>query len=127
MDDLEWTPPGPGPWMQDRAHLPSSVTAMLQATYGRSFEQGFREAMAEYGALLDTLRMEFVNGFPYHQLVPFDAPGPDGPKSEEYIASRCCASSRALRPCAVGPSQPAAAQNAPQATATESRRFMLFS
>ena len=28
-----------------------------------------------------------LNGFEYSQTVPFDAPGPDGPRTPEYIAS----------------------------------------
>jgi rifampicin phosphotransferase len=87
MTDADWTPPGPGPWRQDRAHLPSSVTPLLQEAYPAGYERGFRETLAAFGALLDTLQLAFVNGFPYAQPVPFDAPGPDGPRTEEYIGS----------------------------------------
>jgi rifampicin phosphotransferase len=87
MTEVDWTPPGPGPWRQDRAHLPFSVTPLLQEAYPAGYERGFRETLAAFGALLDTLRLEFVNGFPYAQPVPLDAPGPDGPRTEEYIGS----------------------------------------
>ena len=61
--DAEWTPPGPGPWMQDRAHVPSSVTLLLQESFAGGFGEGFGEAMAPYGSLIDRLNVAFVNGF----------------------------------------------------------------
>jgi len=85
MDDVEWIAPGPGPWMQDRAHLPVSVTALFEELYPAGYRRGFAETMAAVGALLDTMDLRYVNGFPYAQPVPFDAPGPEGPRSEEYI------------------------------------------
>ena len=83
----DWTPPGPGPWLQDRAHLPASVTPLLQEAYPTGFAQGFGEAFAPFGVLLDSMRLVFVNGFPYIQPVPFDAPGPDGPRTHDYIVA----------------------------------------
>lgn len=85
--DATWSAPGPGPWMQDRAHLPVAVTPLLQEAYPSGFSKGFREAFEPWGVLLDTLRLEYVNGFPYVQPQPFDAPGADGPKSHEYIGA----------------------------------------
>ena len=40
-----WEPPGPGPWMQDRAHLPASVTPLLQELYPKGFSAGFAAAL----------------------------------------------------------------------------------
>ena len=40
-----------------------------------------------WGALLDTMQWRFVNGFPYMQPRPFDAPGPDGPKTPEQLGA----------------------------------------
>ncbi len=82
-----WEAPGPGPWGQDRAHLPVAVTPLLQETYPAGFAKGFAEAFEPWGVLLNTLRLEYVNGFPYMQPQPFDAPGPDGPKSHEEISA----------------------------------------
>ena len=31
--ETTWEAPGPGPWRQDRAHLPASISPMLQAVY----------------------------------------------------------------------------------------------
>jgi rifampicin phosphotransferase len=87
MNDGAWEPPGPGPWMQDRAHLPASVTPLLQELYPNGFSAGFAAALAPYGVLLDTMRLAFVNGFPYTQPVPFDVPGTDGPKTPEELGA----------------------------------------
>jgi phosphohistidine swiveling domain-containing protein len=83
----EWTAPGPGPWMQDRAHLPAAVTALLQEIYPAGMAKGFADALAPFGVLLDTMQLEYVNGFPYMQPLPFDAPGPDGPKTPEQLGA----------------------------------------
>ncbi len=87
MNGDAWEAPGPGTWMQDRAHLPASVTPLLQELYPEGFTRGFATALAPYGALIDCLRQAFVNGFPYTQPVPFDLPGPDGPKTPEEIGA----------------------------------------
>jgi phosphohistidine swiveling domain-containing protein len=84
---VEWMPPGPGPWLQDRSHLPSAVTPLMQTTYPPGMQRGFAEALAGWGSLLDTMNVRFVNGFIYLQPLPFDAPGPDGPKSPEYLGA----------------------------------------
>ena len=85
MSDVEWNPPGPGPWSQDRAHLPVSATRLIQEVYPDGFRRGFAETFAPWGVVLDTIEQAFVNGFPYLQPVPFDAPGPDGPPSPEEL------------------------------------------
>lgn len=87
MADVTWDPPGPGPWMQDRAHLPVSCTALLGEIYPEGFSRGFRETLEPWGALLDDMRLAYVNGFPFIQLVPLGAPGPDGPPSDEEIGA----------------------------------------
>ncbi len=87
MDDVQWQVPGPGTWMQDASHLPASSTAILQEIYPAGMAQGFGETFAEWGTLLDTMQQVFVNGFPYMQPLPFDAPGPDGPRTPEYLGA----------------------------------------
>ena len=37
MNGDAWEAPGPGTWMQDRAHLPASVTPLLQELYPEGF------------------------------------------------------------------------------------------
>jgi phosphohistidine swiveling domain-containing protein len=83
----DWTPPAPGPWMQDSAHAPISQTAALSALYPEGFNRGFTETFARYGMLLDRLAMAEVNGFTYHQPQPFDMPGPEGPMSPEELGA----------------------------------------
>lgn len=87
MTQVDWTPPGPGPWSQDRAHLPVSVTALIQEVYPDAFSRGFSETVAPWGLLLDDNQLRFVNGFPYTQPVMFDAPGPEGPKRPEDLGA----------------------------------------
>jgi phosphohistidine swiveling domain-containing protein len=86
-DAVAWEPPGPGPWMQDRAHLPSAVTPLMQSAYPPGMQRGFTETLAPWGALLDTMNVAYVNGFSYMQPVPFDAPGPGGAKSSDELGA----------------------------------------
>ncbi len=83
----DWTPPAPGPWQQDSAHLPSAQSAIWAEIYSEGFDRGFTETFARYGVLLDRLAMARVNGFVYYQPQPFDMPGPDGPLTEEQIGA----------------------------------------
>jgi pyruvate,water dikinase len=85
MSDLVWNAPGPGTWMQDRAHLPAATTPIIQEISPAGMAQGFGETFAQWGAIFDTMQQVFVNGFVYMQPLPFDAPGPDGPRSPEYL------------------------------------------
>ena len=55
--------------------------------YPAGFDRGFGETFADWGVLLDGITSVYVNGFEYSQVVPFDAPGPDGPRSPDYIVS----------------------------------------
>jgi pyruvate,water dikinase len=84
---LDWAPPGPGPWMQDRSHLPAAVTPLMQTTYPPGMARGFAEALEPWGSLLDGMNVQFVNGFFYMQPMPFDAPGPDGDKTPEQLGA----------------------------------------
>ena len=84
---VEWSAPGPGPWMQDRSHLPAAVTPLMQSAYPPGMQRGFAETLAAWGSLLDTMNVRFVNGFIYMQPLPFDAPGMDGPKSPEQLGA----------------------------------------
>jgi phosphohistidine swiveling domain-containing protein len=83
----DWTPPGPGPWQQDSAHNPAPSSRIACDVFETSFERGFEDTLTRYGSLLDRLALRTVNGFMYHQIQPFNMPGPDGPPSEEFIGS----------------------------------------
>ena len=73
--------------MQDRAHLPAAVTPLVQTAYPPGMMRGFAETLEPWGALLDEMRVAYVNGFAYMQPVPFDAPGPEGEKSPEQLGA----------------------------------------
>lgn len=83
--ETDWAVPGPGSWHQARAHFPASITPTLQAMYPAGFDRGFAETFADWGVLLDGITAVYVNGFEYSQTVPFDAPGPDGQRTPDYI------------------------------------------
>ena len=78
--DTDWEVPGPGSWHQGCSHFPASITPTLQAMYPAGFDRGFAETFADWGVLLDGITSVYVNGFEYSQAVPFDVPGPDGPR-----------------------------------------------
>lgn len=84
--DPSWNPPNPGPWMQDRAHTPAPNSRISIELYPDGFTRGFAESTENYGALV-TLAMASVNGYTYHQVQPFDLPGPDGPMAPEQIGA----------------------------------------
>ena len=83
----EWTPPTPGPWQQDQAHMPEAMSPVMQELYPAGFNRGFTETFSRYGVLLDRLGMASINGFTYHQPQPFDLPGPDGPMTPDQIGA----------------------------------------
>jgi phosphohistidine swiveling domain-containing protein len=85
--ETNWEAPGPGPWSQARAHFPASITPTLQTMYPYGGNRGFAETFADWGVLLDGITSMNVNGFQYSQIVPFDAPGPEGQRTAEYIAT----------------------------------------
>jgi rifampicin phosphotransferase len=87
VDELAWDAPGPGTWRQDRAHVPAPLTPIVQEIYPEGFGRGMAEAWSSWGALIDTIRMRPVNGFPYMQPVSFDMPGDDGPKTPEQLGA----------------------------------------
>lgn len=84
---LAFEPPGPGPWQQDSAHVPDGFSPIVADLYPEHAMRGFEETFARFGALLDGLAWGSVNGFPYHQPLPFDRPGPDGPPSAAFIGA----------------------------------------
>ena len=81
----DWTPPGPGPWQQDSAHIPDPMTTGAAEVFPPGFRRGMAEGFARYGLLLDRIDIGLVNGYSYLQPQPFDRPGPDGPPSEDFI------------------------------------------
>jgi pyruvate,water dikinase len=73
---VPFAPPGPGTWQLDAVHFPKPVTRLFAGMFPARFSVGFREGAKTYGALLDTLEFEAVNGVLY-----FAPRGVGAPKS----------------------------------------------
>ena len=63
-------PPGPGHWEQDPVHMPRPMSRYFQETHPPAFKTGTNDFARFYGMLIDGLRMAYVNGFGYNQVVP---------------------------------------------------------
>lgn len=63
-------PPGPGQWVLDRTHFPGGTTLMMRELVSEAVDSAYRRQFAEFGLPAQTLRMVFVNGFPYTRVVP---------------------------------------------------------
>ncbi len=88
--ELVFEPPGPGPWAQDPVHFPRPMTRYFQETHPPAFETGTNDFARFYGMLIDGLRIGYVNGFGYNQVLP--APDAEIParfqRAEEAYARR---------------------------------------
>jgi pyruvate,water dikinase len=67
---LSFDPPGPGSWEQDPVHFPRPTTRYFQETHPPAFWRGTNDFARFYGLLIDGLRITYVNGFGYNQLLP---------------------------------------------------------
>lgn len=63
-------PPGPGHWVLDRTHFPGGTTLLMREIVSEAVDAAYRRQFAEFGLPARTLRMVFVNGFPYTRVVP---------------------------------------------------------
>ncbi len=80
MADVVWEPPGPGVWELETVHAQRPTTKMVRTAWSYGLSKGFKYGCARYGAMLDYLQPETVNGFIYMQARPFGAPpGAAGP------------------------------------------------
>src|SRR5262245_27829195 len=70
MASTTFAAPGPGSWQIDAVHWPRPVTRLFAEIFPGRFDAGFREAARTYGAMLETLEFEAVNGFLYFALRP---------------------------------------------------------
>jgi len=77
---MNYTPPGPGSWILDAAHCERPHSRYVTDFFGDLYTRGFREGFARYGILLDTIELQFVDGFAYQRIAPLGAPpGATGP------------------------------------------------
>jgi rifampicin phosphotransferase len=65
MTALDFEPPGPGSWNLDPVHFPRPVTRYWAEMHPEPFRRGTREFMAYYGTVIESLEMQYVNGFAY--------------------------------------------------------------
>lgn len=68
--ELQFEPPGPGPWELETVHFPRPVTRYWTQTHPEAFKRGFRDFTSFYGMLIDTMEYAYVNGFAYNQAQP---------------------------------------------------------
>jgi phosphohistidine swiveling domain-containing protein len=68
--ELQFEPPGPGPWQLDAVHFPRPVTRYWTEMHPAPFKRGFSEFARYYGMLFDGLATQYVNGFAYNQPQP---------------------------------------------------------
>lgn len=67
---LHFEPPGPGFWELDPVHFPRPATRYWTELHPAAFKAGTGEFARNYGMLLDSLEMAYVNGFGYRILQP---------------------------------------------------------
>src|SRR5689334_7137127 len=67
---LHFISPGPGSWEQAPVHFPRPSTRYFQETHPAAFESGTSDFARHYGLLIGGLRMRYVEGFGYRQVLP---------------------------------------------------------
>lgn len=67
-------PPGPGSWTLDAEHCERPHSRWISEIMPPLYVAGFREGMARYGGLLDTIEMRILHGFTYLAMRPLGAP-----------------------------------------------------
>jgi phosphohistidine swiveling domain-containing protein len=67
---LDFEPPGPGSWSLDPVHFPRPVTRYWTEMHPEPFRRGTREFLAYYGTVIESLEMQYVNGFAYTTMRP---------------------------------------------------------
>jgi pyruvate,water dikinase len=83
IEDLEFQPPGPGPWEIDATHAPHPGTRFMAEIHPGALARGFEDTFRRYGLVLKHLQWIVVNGFAYRQL----APAPDEEIPERFAAA----------------------------------------
>ncbi|WP_204493486.1 PEP-utilizing enzyme [Archangium primigenium] len=68
---VTFEPPGPGHWELDTVHIQRPMTPFCAAMLPYGLRQGFTESSAQYGLMIDHMRIVPVHGFPYSQVIPF--------------------------------------------------------
>src|SRR4029077_849436 len=66
----QYEPPGPGSWHLDPVHFPRPVTRYWMEMHPEPSRRGTHEFMAYYGAPIESMEMQYVNGFAYSTMHP---------------------------------------------------------
>ncbi len=74
MSGLSFEKPGPGTWELEDAHFSKPFSRWMQEVFPPAMSEGFGQAMAHYGLLLDAPDIEPVNGFIYASFKPAVGP-----------------------------------------------------
>ncbi len=67
---IRYEPPGPGSWNLDPVHFPRPVTRYWMEMHPEPFRRGTHEFMAYYGSPIESIEMQYVNGFAYSTMRP---------------------------------------------------------
>tara|TARA_B100000686_G_scaffold354450_1_gene464790 strand:- start:295 stop:1959 length:1665 start_codon:yes stop_codon:yes gene_type:complete len=86
MEVIKFEPPGPGLWRLDRSHYPGGTTPVMQELISEAMEGVFRREWANFGIPLETMSVEFVNGFFYSRMRPLISPDRPASKPPPFIA-----------------------------------------
>jgi phosphohistidine swiveling domain-containing protein len=68
--ELRFDPPGPGFWELDPVHFPRPMTRYWTEIHPAAFKRGTSDFARFYGMLIDSLEMEYINGFAYKIVRP---------------------------------------------------------
>ncbi|HYO75367.1 MAG TPA: PEP-utilizing enzyme [Thermoanaerobaculia bacterium] len=74
LDPNDVTPPGPGVWELESTHKQRPISRSMASSFPASATAGFREGMARYGLLLETMEFTVINRFVYLCARPVGAP-----------------------------------------------------
>lgn len=78
--ELSFEKPGPGSWELEDAHFTDPFSRWMQVVFPPAAQEGFRQSFAAYGALVDEIAIETVNGFAYMSIRPaVGSPEASGP------------------------------------------------
>jgi rifampicin phosphotransferase len=68
--ELRFEPPGAGFWELDPVHFPRPVTRYWTEVHPAAFKRGTGDFARFYGMLIDSLQMDYINGFAYKTVQP---------------------------------------------------------
>ncbi len=86
MENVRFTPPGPGRWVLDRSHYDGGTTPLLQELMTDSMGPALQPVFAELGVPADTVDCRWSNGFMYTRLRPLVSPDKPSAKAPPGFA-----------------------------------------